>query len=167
MSRVTAHESPMQVYRILQSGGWHTEQDLVVHKRSSPLFPCSLGSIPIGLQPAHGVRDACMRHQEVYIDTLPQRVIAIQRLRQCHAFERHHRDACRRQLTQRVLAELVGRSEDWLSKVERNERDIRRLDVLTEVARALRVSVGELLGQPVLVGISGRRRTMFRPSGMR
>ena len=57
----------------------------------------------------------------------------------------------RRQLTQRVLAELVGRSEDWLSKVERNERDIRRLDILTEVARALRVSVGDLLGQPVLV----------------
>ena len=57
----------------------------------------------------------------------------------------------RRQLTQRVLAQLVGRSEDWLSKVERNERDVRRLDVLHEVARALRVSVGDLLGQPVLV----------------
>lgn len=57
----------------------------------------------------------------------------------------------RRQLTQRVLAELVGRSEDWLSKVERNERDIRRLDILTEVAHALRVNVGDLLGQPVLV----------------
>lgn len=57
----------------------------------------------------------------------------------------------RRQLTQRVLAELVGRSEDWLSKVERNERDIRRLDILTEVAHALRVSVGDLLGQPVLI----------------
>jgi transcriptional regulator with XRE-family HTH domain len=57
----------------------------------------------------------------------------------------------RRQLTQRVLAELVGRSEDWLSKVERNERDIRRLDILAEVARALRVSVGDLLGQPVVV----------------
>ena len=57
----------------------------------------------------------------------------------------------RRSLTQRVLAELVGRSEDWLSKVERNERDVRRLDVINEVARALRVSVGDLLGQPVLV----------------
>ena len=41
----------------------------------------------------------------------------------------------RRGLTQRVLAQLVGRSEDWLSKIERNERDIRRLDVLGEVAR--------------------------------
>lgn len=57
----------------------------------------------------------------------------------------------RRGLTQRVLAQLVGRSEDWLSKIERNERDIRRLDVLGEVARALRVSVGDLLGQPILV----------------
>jgi hypothetical protein len=45
----------------------------------------------------------------------------------------------------------VGRSEDWLSKVERNERDVRRLDVLNELARALRVTVGDLLGQPVLL----------------
>ena len=57
----------------------------------------------------------------------------------------------RRGLTQRVLAELVGRSEDWLSKVERNEREVRRLDVISDVARALRVSIGDLLGQPVLV----------------
>src|SRR3954467_1489939 len=57
----------------------------------------------------------------------------------------------RRGLTQRVLAELVGRSEDWLSKGEGNERDVRRLDVISDVARALRVSVGDLLGQPVLV----------------
>jgi transcriptional regulator with XRE-family HTH domain len=57
----------------------------------------------------------------------------------------------RRGLTQGVLAQLVGRSEDWLSKIERNERDLRRLDMLTEVARALRVSVGDLLGTPVLV----------------
>lgn len=57
----------------------------------------------------------------------------------------------RRGMTQRVLAHLVGRSEDWLSKVERNERDLRRLDVLAEVAGVLRVSVGDLLGNPVLV----------------
>lgn len=57
----------------------------------------------------------------------------------------------RRGLTQRVLANLVGRTEDWLSKVERNERDVRRLDVIGDLARALRVSVGDLLGQPVLV----------------
>jgi transcriptional regulator with XRE-family HTH domain len=57
----------------------------------------------------------------------------------------------RRGLTQVVLASLVGRSEDWLSKIERGEREIRRLDVLTELARALRVTLGDLLGQPVLV----------------
>lgn len=43
----------------------------------------------------------------------------------------------RRGYTQRVLANLVSRSEDWLSKIERNERDIRRLDVLAELATAL------------------------------
>ena len=57
----------------------------------------------------------------------------------------------RRGLTQSVLASLVGRSEDWLSKIERGERDIRRLDVLSDLARALRVTLGDLLGQPVLV----------------
>lgn len=57
----------------------------------------------------------------------------------------------RRGQTQAVLAGLVGRSEDWLSKVERGERHVRRLDVLTEVAKALRVSLPDLLGQPVLM----------------
>jgi transcriptional regulator with XRE-family HTH domain len=57
----------------------------------------------------------------------------------------------RRGLTQAVLAGLVNRSEDWLSKVERGERQIRRLDVLGELARALRVSLADLLGQPVLL----------------
>lgn len=57
----------------------------------------------------------------------------------------------RRGLTQRVLADLVGRSEDWVSKVERGDRELRRLDVLAAVAQALRVTVGDLLGQPVLL----------------
>src|SRR5690606_14643091 len=57
----------------------------------------------------------------------------------------------RRGLTQAVLANLVGRSEDWLSKIERGEREIRRLDILTELARALRITLGDLIGQPVLV----------------
>ncbi len=57
----------------------------------------------------------------------------------------------RRGLSQAVLADLVGRSEDWLSKIERGERDIRRLDVLADVARALRVTLGDLLGEPVLM----------------
>jgi transcriptional regulator with XRE-family HTH domain len=57
----------------------------------------------------------------------------------------------RRGLTQAVLASLVNRSEDWLGKIERGERQIRRLDVLAELAAALRVSLSDLLGQPVLL----------------
>lgn len=57
----------------------------------------------------------------------------------------------RRNMTQALLASIVGRSEDWLSKIERGEREIRRVDVLTEVAQALRVTLGDLLGQPVLL----------------
>jgi transcriptional regulator with XRE-family HTH domain len=56
----------------------------------------------------------------------------------------------RRNLTQAVLAGMVGRSEDWLSKIERGQREARRLDVLTDVARELRVTLGDLLGEPVL-----------------
>lgn len=63
----------------------------------------------------------------------------------------------RRGLSQVVLAGLVGRSEDWLSKIERGERPARRLDVLSEVASALRVTLGDLLGQPVLVETEVRR----------
>jgi transcriptional regulator with XRE-family HTH domain len=54
-------------------------------------------------------------------------------------------------LSQVVLANLVGRTEDWLSKIERGEREIRRLDVLVDVAGALRVTLGDLLGEPVLL----------------
>jgi hypothetical protein len=54
-------------------------------------------------------------------------------------------------MTQRMLGDLVGRSEDWVSKVERGARDIRRVDIVRELARALRVEMGDLLGQPVLV----------------
>ncbi|MGH3866395.1 MAG: helix-turn-helix domain-containing protein, partial [Pseudonocardiaceae bacterium] len=57
----------------------------------------------------------------------------------------------RRGLSQVVLANLVGRTENWLSKIERGEREIRRLDVLIDLARALRVTLGDLLGEPVLM----------------
>lgn len=80
-----------------------------------------------------------------------------------------------------MLADLVSRSEDWVSKVERGVRDIRRVDVLAELASALRVELGDLLGQPVLLEdenanddipavrdalMTPRRlsRTLFRPA---
>ncbi|WP_212753930.1 helix-turn-helix domain-containing protein [Nakamurella aerolata] len=55
----------------------------------------------------------------------------------------------RRGLTQGVLAGLIGRSEDWLSKVERNQRRLNE-QTLTAVAQALRVMPEDIKGQPVL-----------------
>jgi transcriptional regulator with XRE-family HTH domain len=57
----------------------------------------------------------------------------------------------RRGLTQTELANLVGRGPDWLSKIERGERPLRNIEVLAELARTLRVTLGDLVGQPVLL----------------
>jgi transcriptional regulator with XRE-family HTH domain len=57
----------------------------------------------------------------------------------------------RRGLTQTELANLVGRGPDWPGKIERGERAMRNIEVLAELARALRVTLGDLLGQPVLM----------------
>jgi transcriptional regulator with XRE-family HTH domain len=57
----------------------------------------------------------------------------------------------RRDMTQAVLAGMVGKSEDWLSKIERGERQAQRIDVLGDLARELRVTLGDLVGEPVLV----------------
>lgn len=56
----------------------------------------------------------------------------------------------RRGYTQEVLAGLVGRGTDWLAKIERGDRPPPRIDKLTELARTLRVPLGDLLGQPEL-----------------
>jgi hypothetical protein len=45
----------------------------------------------------------------------------------------------------------VGRPEEWVGSIERGRRQVRRLDILTEVAQALRVTLPDLLGQPVLM----------------
>lgn len=45
----------------------------------------------------------------------------------------------RRGLTRKVLAGLVGRSEDWLKKIETGGRDLRSITLLVRVARVLRV----------------------------
>ena len=52
----------------------------------------------------------------------------------------------RRGLTQLVLAGLIGRSESWLSQVERGIRPIDRLSVLIDIAHVLKVNVTDLTG---------------------
>lgn len=51
-----------------------------------------------------------------------------------------------------MLAGLVGRSESWLSQVERGVRGVDRRSVLIEMARVLRVELAELVGQPLSLG---------------
>lgn len=58
----------------------------------------------------------------------------------------------RRGLSQVVLAGLVGRSESWLSQVERGVRGVDRMSVIIDIAKALRVDVAELVGQPFSLG---------------
>ena len=52
----------------------------------------------------------------------------------------------RRGLPQAVLAGLVGRSESWLSQVERGKRGVDSLSVLVRLAEVLRVDIEELSG---------------------
>jgi transcriptional regulator with XRE-family HTH domain len=47
----------------------------------------------------------------------------------------------RRGLTQRVLADLIGRSESWLSQVERGIRSVDRMSVMVDLASVLQVKV--------------------------
>jgi transcriptional regulator with XRE-family HTH domain len=54
----------------------------------------------------------------------------------------------RRGLSQAALAGLVGRSESWLSQVERGVRSVDRLSVLLDLARVLHVNVEALTGRP-------------------
>lgn len=57
----------------------------------------------------------------------------------------------RRGLTQRALGELVGRTDEWLRKVEAGRHEIDRLSVLREVARVLAVSVSDLIGAHIIL----------------
>src|SRR5258708_36619079 len=54
----------------------------------------------------------------------------------------------RRGLSQAALAGLVGRSESWLSQVERGIRSVDRLSVLLDMAEILHVDVESLIGRP-------------------
>lgn len=57
----------------------------------------------------------------------------------------------RRGMTQEVLAGLVGRTADWLGKVEHNRIPVDRLSVLAALAEALDVTVGDLIAEPSLL----------------
>jgi transcriptional regulator with XRE-family HTH domain len=77
----------------------------------------------------------------------------------------------RRGLSQAALAGLVGRSESWLSQVERGIRSVDRLSVLLDLARILHVDVEALVGRPwqlapngggVAQGLDAVRQVMTR-----
>lgn len=57
----------------------------------------------------------------------------------------------RRGLTQEVLAGLVGRTVDWLGKVENGRTPLDRLSVIQELADALDLSIGDLIAEPSLL----------------
>ncbi|MGW6502906.1 helix-turn-helix domain-containing protein [Nonomuraea angiospora] len=56
----------------------------------------------------------------------------------------------RRGMAQDVLAGLVGRTTDWLSRVENDRITLDRLSVIKSLANALDVSLGDLLAEPQL-----------------
>ncbi|MFI5712950.1 helix-turn-helix domain-containing protein [Kribbella sp. NPDC051620] len=57
----------------------------------------------------------------------------------------------RRGLSQEVVAGLVGRTVDWLSKVENGRIEIDRLSVIRGLAEVLDIAVGDLLNEPSLL----------------
>lgn len=54
----------------------------------------------------------------------------------------------RQGISQTVLAGLVGRSESWLSQVERGVRSVDRLSVILDLAHALKVDPAQIIGRP-------------------
>lgn len=63
----------------------------------------------------------------------------------------------RRGLSQEVLAGLVGRTADWLGKVENDRAALDRLSVIRSLAEALGVSVLDLIGEAELEKPSARQ----------
>jgi len=62
----------------------------------------------------------------------------------------------RRGLSQAALAGLVGRSESWLSQVERGLREVDSHTVLNALAEILRVDIAELTGDEAVAPLSAR-----------
>ncbi|MBE1487968.1 helix-turn-helix domain-containing protein [Plantactinospora soyae] len=57
----------------------------------------------------------------------------------------------RRGLSQEVLAGLVGRTADWLGKIENNRIELDRLSVIKSLADVFDISLGDLLAEPSLL----------------
>lgn len=57
----------------------------------------------------------------------------------------------RRGVSQEVLAGRVGRTADWVSKVENGRMQLDRLSVLRAVAEALDISLADLIAEPSLL----------------
>jgi transcriptional regulator with XRE-family HTH domain len=78
----------------------------------------------------------------------------------------------RRQMTQQMLADRLGKSKSWVDKVERGVRTLDRYSVITEVATVLRVDPTLLLGrdtrratgsgETVAAGVEGVRAALAR-----
>lgn len=62
----------------------------------------------------------------------------------------------RRGLGQKELANLIGRSESWISQVERGIRSVDRLSVLIDVARVLKTDVETLAGHQMAYAPNGQ-----------
>jgi transcriptional regulator with XRE-family HTH domain len=56
----------------------------------------------------------------------------------------------RRGLSQEVLAGLVGKTAEWLRKVENNRAELDRLSVIKSIASTLDVTIADLIGEPSL-----------------
>ncbi|WP_426510464.1 helix-turn-helix domain-containing protein [Dactylosporangium sp. McL0621] len=70
----------------------------------------------------------------------------------------------RRGMSQEVLAGLVGRTVDWLSKAENNRIDLDRLSVIKSLADALDVALGDLVAEPSLVDWTSESGTQTVPA---
>lgn len=70
----------------------------------------------------------------------------------------------RRGMSQGVLAGLIGRTEDWMGKVENNRIPLDRLSVIRLLADALDVSLGDLIGEPTLLDWSSDSGTCTVPA---
>jgi transcriptional regulator with XRE-family HTH domain len=57
----------------------------------------------------------------------------------------------RRGMSQEVLAGLVGRTADWLSKVENDRIELDRLSVIKSLSDALDITLGDLIAEPALM----------------